>query len=63
MSDAAPPLPSSVPSTLQDSAVMGGERDLFVELTDGSDIFSSVSLISGGGYLRLASGSMVTSGR
>jgi uncharacterized repeat protein (TIGR01451 family) len=60
VADAAPPLPSSVPSTLQDSAVMGGERDLFVELTDGSDIFSSVSLISGGGYLRLASGSMVT---
>ena len=39
---------------------MGGERDLFVELTDGTDIFSSVSLISGGGLLRLASDTTVT---
>ncbi|MBA3482497.1 MAG: DUF11 domain-containing protein, partial [Pirellulales bacterium] len=60
IADAAPPLPSSDNSTHDDPNVMGGERDLFVELTDGTDIFSSVSLISGGGYLRLASGSMVT---
>jgi uncharacterized repeat protein (TIGR01451 family) len=57
---AAPPLPSSDNSTKADPGVMGGERDLFVELIDGSDIYSSVSLISGGGFLRLASGSMVS---
>ncbi len=56
---AAPPLPSSDNSTKADPGVTGGERDLFVELTEGSDIYSSVSLISGGGFLRLASGSMV----
>ena len=56
---AAPPLPSSDNSTKADPGVTGGERDLFVELTQGSDIYSSVSLISGGGFLRLASGSMV----
>jgi uncharacterized repeat protein (TIGR01451 family) len=56
---AAPPLPSSDNSTKYDPNVTGGERDMFVELTQGSDIYSSVSLISGGGYLRLASGSMV----
>jgi uncharacterized repeat protein (TIGR01451 family) len=60
IADAAPPLPSSDNSTHVDPNVMGNERDLHVELTDGTDIFSSVSLISGGGYLRLASGSMVT---
>ncbi|RIK75620.1 MAG: hypothetical protein DCC67_15055 [Planctomycetota bacterium] len=59
VADAAPPLPASESSTLDDSNVMGGERDLFVELTDGTDVWSSVSLISGGGFLRLASGSMV----
>ncbi|MCC6491944.1 MAG: DUF11 domain-containing protein [Pirellulales bacterium] len=59
VAEAAPPLPSSESSTLIDDNVMGNERDLFVELTNGTDIWSSVSLISGGGYLRLASGSMV----
>lgn len=58
--EAAPPLPSSSPSTLTDSAVLGGERDMFVQLTAGTDIFSSVSLISGGGLLRLASDTTVT---
>ena len=57
---AAPPLPSSDNSTKADPGVMGGERDLHVQLTEGSDVYSSVSLISGGGFLRLASGSMVT---
>jgi uncharacterized repeat protein (TIGR01451 family) len=57
---AAPPLPSSDNSTQHDPGVLGGERDMFVELTQGSDTYSSVSLISGGGFLRLASGSMVT---
>lgn len=56
---AAPPLPSSDNSTKADPGVLGGERDLHVVLTEGSDIYSSVSLISGGGFLRLASGSMV----
>lgn len=59
VAEAAPPLPSSESSTQDDSGVMGGERDMFVELTNGTDVWSSVSLISGGGYLRLASGSMV----
>jgi len=58
--EAAPPLPASEPSTLLDPNVVGGERDLFVELTDGTDVFSSVSLISAGGMLRLASDSTVT---
>ena len=57
---AAPPLPSSHNSTQDDSSVMGGERDMFVELTSGTDIFSSVSLVSGGGLLRLASDTTVS---
>lgn len=60
ITSATPPLPSSDNSTLDDASVIGGERDLFVELTNGTDVFSSVSLISGGGLLRLASGSSVT---
>lgn len=60
IASAAPPLPSSQDSTKYDSGVLGGERDMYVELTQGSDKYSSVSLISGGGYLRLASGTMVT---
>jgi len=58
--EAAPPLPSNSLSALQDSAVLGGERDMYVELTAGSDIYSSVSLVSGGGLLRLASDTTVT---
>jgi uncharacterized repeat protein (TIGR01451 family) len=58
--DVSPPLPASTPSTLNDPDVMGGERDMFVELTEGSDIWSSVSLISAQGYMRLASGSLVS---
>ncbi|MEM9659879.1 MAG: hypothetical protein AAF961_16065, partial [Planctomycetota bacterium] len=58
--EAEPPLPSSEPSALRDAAVLGGERDLFVQLTDGVDQFSSVSLWGGGGMMRLASGSTVT---
>ena len=60
IAEATPPLPSSHMSTQLDAAVMGGERDLFVELTDGTDIYSSVSLISGGGLLRLASDTTVS---
>jgi uncharacterized repeat protein (TIGR01451 family) len=57
---AAPPLPSSQNSTQADSGVVGGERDMYVELTQGNDPFSSVSLISAAGLLRLASDTTVT---
>jgi uncharacterized repeat protein (TIGR01451 family) len=57
---ASPPLPSSNPASLVDGAVMGGERDMFVELTQGTDPFSGVSLVSGGGLMRLSSDSTVT---
>jgi uncharacterized repeat protein (TIGR01451 family) len=56
---ALPPLPSSDNSTQYDPGVVGLERDMLVELTESNDLYSSVSLISGGGYLRLASGSLV----
>ncbi len=58
--ETSPPLPASQPSHLTDSDVLGGERDMFVELTEGTDKFSSVSLISGTGLLRLNSDSEVT---
>jgi uncharacterized repeat protein (TIGR01451 family) len=57
---AKPPLPSSQNSSQIDSGVMGGERDMHVELTQGTDPFSSVSLISAAGLLRLASDTTVT---
>ncbi len=57
---AAPPLPSSQSSAQIDSGVMGGERDMYVELTQGTDPFSSVSLTSATGLLRLASDTQVT---
>lgn len=57
---ASPPLPSSDPSRLTDGDVMGGERDLFVRLTDGDDPFSSVSIVTGAGLMRLASDTTVT---
>ncbi len=56
---AAPPLPSSQNSTQVDNGVLGGERDMYVELTQGNDPFSSVSLISAAGLLRLASDTTV----
>jgi len=40
MVEAAPPLPSSQPSHLADPNVLGGERDLFVELTEGNNPIS-----------------------
>ena len=58
--EASPPLPASDPSSLGDDNVLGGQRDLFVQLTQGSDRFSAVSLVSGGGLLRLASDTEVT---
>ena len=57
---AAPPLPSSQNSAQIDNGVIGGERDMYVELTHGNDPFSSVSLISAMGLLRLASDTTVT---
>ncbi|TWU28341.1 DUF11 domain-containing protein [Bythopirellula polymerisocia] len=57
---ASPPLPASQNSTKIDSGVLGGERDMYVELTSGTDPFSSVSLTSAVGLLRLASDSIVT---
>ena len=56
---AAPPLPSSQNSAQVDSGVLGGERDMYVQLTQGNDPFSSVSLISAAGLLRLASDTTV----
>jgi uncharacterized repeat protein (TIGR01451 family) len=58
--EAAPPLPSSGGSSQVDNGVIGGERDMYVELTQGNDPFSSVSLISAAGLLRLASDTTVT---
>ena len=55
-----PPNSAGVGSTKADATVLGGERDFRVEITGGADEFSSVSLISAGGLLRLASGAMVT---
>ncbi|HYO24428.1 MAG TPA: SdrD B-like domain-containing protein, partial [Lacipirellulaceae bacterium] len=55
-----PPDSAGVSSTKADATVLGGERDFRVEITGGTDEFSSVSLISAGGLLRLASGAMVT---
>ena len=57
---ATPPLPASDPATQLDAAVLGGERDLFVELTSSENPVSSVSLASSGGKLYFASGSGVT---
>jgi uncharacterized repeat protein (TIGR01451 family) len=55
-----PPDSAGVNSTKTDASVLGGERDFRVEITGGTDEYSSVSLISAGGLLRLASGAMVT---
>ena len=56
----SPPLPASDPSTQLDSDVMGGERDMYVELTQGTNPLWRVALVSGGGILQLASDSSVT---
>ncbi len=57
---ATPPLPSSSPDSLLDGSVLGGERDMFVELASAENPVSSVSLASSGGKLYFASGSGVT---
>jgi len=56
VAEAAPPLPSSAPSQLLDPNVLGGQRDLFVQLTESNNPISSVALASSGGNLFLASG-------
>jgi len=58
--EARAPLPSSQPSSLADPDVLGGERDLFVELTESTSPIASVSLMSDGGLLYLASNSGAT---
>ncbi|MCH7751269.1 MAG: DUF11 domain-containing protein [Planctomycetes bacterium] len=58
--EATPPLPASAVASLLDPAVLGGERDLFVELTNSTNPISSVALASSGGKLYFASGSDVT---
>jgi uncharacterized repeat protein (TIGR01451 family) len=55
-----PPNAAGVGSTTSDGTVMGGERDFLVQVTAGNDPFTSVSLISAAGLLRLASSSMIT---
>ena len=56
MVEASPPLPSSEPASLADGAVLGGERDMWVELTESLNPISSVALASTGGNLYVASG-------
>ncbi|HMO87480.1 MAG TPA: SdrD B-like domain-containing protein, partial [Lacipirellulaceae bacterium] len=55
-----PPSAAGVGSVVLDSTVLGGERDFLVEITAGTDPYSSVSLISAGGLLRLSSSAIVT---
>jgi len=54
--EASPPLPSSEPASLRDDAVLGRERDMWVELTESHNPISSVALASSGGHLYVASG-------
>jgi uncharacterized repeat protein (TIGR01451 family) len=58
--EASPPLSSSGASSLADTKALGGQRDLFVRITEGDDPFSEVALQSGAGLLRLASDTAVT---
>lgn len=54
--EASPPPVSSDAAVLTDPNVMGGERDLYVELTESTNPISSVSLATSGGNLYVASG-------
>ncbi|MCG8449019.1 MAG: carboxypeptidase regulatory-like domain-containing protein [Pirellulales bacterium] len=54
--EASPPLPSSQPASLVDGSVLGGERDMWVELTESNNPISSVALATNGGNLYVASG-------
>ncbi len=53
---ASPPPVSNADDTLVDSAVLGGERDLYVELTESTNPISAISLAASGGSLYVASG-------
>ena len=54
--EASPPPVSSEANALVDPAVLGGERDLYVQLTESNNPISSVSLAASGGNLYVASG-------
>ena len=54
--EAVPPPVTSDANTLFDPAVMGQERDVYVELTESTNPISSVSLATSGGNLYVASG-------
>jgi len=54
--EASPPPVSNEAASLTDGAVLGGERDLYVELTESTNPISSVSLASSDGNLYVASG-------
>ena len=54
--EASPPPVSNDAQTLLDSAVLGGERDLYVELIESTNPISSISLAASGGNLYVASG-------
>jgi len=56
MVEASPPPVSSDANTLTDASVLGGERDLYVELTESTNPISSVTLAASGGNLYVASG-------
>ncbi len=56
MVEAVPPPVTSDANTLFDAAVMGQERDVYVELTESTNPISSVSLVTSGGNLYVASG-------
>ena len=58
--EASPPPVSSDAQSLLDPAVLGGERDLHVELTESTNPISSVSLATSGGNLYVASGPCAT---
>ena len=49
--EASPPPVSSDAHALVDAAVLGGERDLYVELTESTNPISSVTLAASGGNL------------
>ena len=54
--EAVPPPVTSDANTLFDPAVLGQERDVYVELTESTNPISSVSLATSGGNLYVASG-------
>ena len=56
MVEASPPPVSNDAGTLADASVMGGERDVYVELTQSTNPISSVTLATTGGNLYVASG-------